>query len=238
MKPRALIPVISLAPMTLARTRLTVALLALGALSHAQPRPSPRAPAANPAPVTLDALLARFRALPGLSARFHEEKRIQLLVAPLVSEGTLDYAPPSRMVRRTTSPAPSTALIDGAQLRFSDGSGQQSLDMNAMPVVRQFVDSLVAVVAGDRAALERAYAMDFRVPDAAQPERWTLTLRPRAPALQRVFREVALRGDGVALSAMTVRETNGDETETTFRDVNPARRYTAEERSRVFRLDP
>lgn len=223
-----------------ARTRLALALLCLAPLAGAQPRaaPAPRPDAGRAAPITLDALLARFRALPGLSARFREEKRIQLLAAPLVSEGTLDYAPPSRMVRRTASPAASTALIDGAQLRFSDGNGQQSLDMNTMPVVRQFVDSFLAVFAGDRAALERAYLMEFRATDAASPERWSLTLRPRAPALQRVFREVALRGDGVALSSMLVRETSGDETETTFREVNHARRYTAEEQSRVFRLDP
>lgn len=219
-------------------TRLAAALVLFGASAHGQPRTPPRPAAPQVAPVTLDALLTRFRALPGLSARFREEKRIQLLVAPLVSEGTLDFAPPSRMVRRTTSPAPSTALIDGAQLRFSDGNGQQALDMNAMPVVRQFVDSFLAVVAGDRGALERTYAMEFRVPDAALPDRWTLTLRPRVPALQRVFREIALRGDGVALSALILRETNGDETETTFREVNAARRYSPEERARVFRIDP
>ena len=214
---------------------LALALLALSPAASAQPRaPTPPRPAA----LTLDGLLARFRAIPGLSARFREEKRIQLLAAPLVSEGTLDYAAPGQMVRRTTSPAPSVALIEGAQLRFSDGNGQQSLDMNAMPVVRQFVDSFLALVAGDRASLERAYAMEFRAPDPAAPDRWALTLRPRAPALQRVFREVVLRGEGVALAEMVLRETSGDETVTTFRDVNAARRFSPDERARTFRIDP
>jgi outer membrane lipoprotein-sorting protein len=216
--------------------RALLCLPLLAAPAAAQPRPGP--PAARRAAITLDAVLARFRALTGLSARFREEKRIALLAAPLVSEGTLDYAPPGRMVRRTTSPAPSVALIDGARLRFRDEGGEQTLDMAAMPVVRQFVDSFLAVVAGDRAALERAYAIDFRAPDPAATERWSLTLTPRAPALQRVFREIALEGEGVALRSLTLRETNGDASVTTFSDVNTARVFAPDEAARVFRVAP
>ncbi len=161
---------------------------------------------------------------------------MQLLAAPLVSEGTLDYAPPSRLVRRTVTPAPTTVLIEGSHLRFGDGHGEQSIDMNATPVVRQFVDSFLALVAGDRAALERSYELDFRVPDAHHPDAWELTLRPRVAAVQRVFRDITLRGTGVALDAMTLRETSGDETSTRFTDVDSARRYSADEIARVFRL--
>lgn len=232
------------------RSRLVVSLVVCAQVVVAQPRrrrppqrptppPAVAAPTAPPAaPVTLDALLQRFAAAPGLSARFREEKRVQLLAAPLVSEGTLHYAPPSRLVRHTTSPTPATVLIDGAQLRFGDAHGQQSLDMNATPVVRQFVDSFLAVVAGDRAALERSYELDFRVPDATRPEAWELTLRPRAAAVQRVFRDILLRGRGVALESMRLREASGDETATTFTDVDPARRYTADEIARTFRIAP
>lgn len=233
------------------RSALALSLVALSALASSQPRRPPRtrptrtpvtapvAPAAPvAAPVTLDALLRRFAAVPGLHARFREEKRVQLLAAPLVSEGTLDYAPPSRLVRRTATPAPSTVLIEGSHLRFGDGRGEQSIDMNATPVVRQFVDSFLALVAGDRAALERSYEIDFRVPDAQRPEAWTLTLRPRVATIQRVFRDIELRGAGVILDAMTLRETSGDETSTRFTEVDAARRYAPDEAARVFRLSP
>lgn len=227
------------------RSALALALVALSSHGAAQPRRAPRRPVAPPvvaapvaAPVTLDALLRRFAAVPGLSARFREEKRVQLLAAPLVSEGTLDYAPPSRLVRHTTSPAPATVLIEGSQLRFGDGRGAQSIDMNATPLVRQFVDSFLALVAGDRAALDRSYDMDFRVPDAQRPDAWELTLRPRVAAIQRVFRDIRLQGNGVVLAAMTLRETSGDETATTFTAVDAARRYTADEALRVFRIAP
>ncbi len=230
------------------RSALALSLVALSALASSQPRRPPRNRPPRPpvtapvapvaAPVTLDALLRRFAAVPGLHARFREEKRVQLLAAPLVSEGTLDYAPPSRLVRRTATPAPSTVLIEGSHLRFGDGRGEQSIDMNATPVVRQFVDSFLALVAGDRAALERSYEIDFRVPDAQRPEAWTLTLRPRVATIQRVFRDIELRGAGVILDAMTLRETSGDETSTRFTEVDAARRYAPDEAARVFRLAP
>lgn len=215
------------------RTLLSLSLLlALPAPLAAQPRP----PAATPAPaITLDALLRRFRALPGLSCRFREEKRMALLAAPLVSQGTLEYAAPGRMVRRTITPAPSVALIEASRLRFRDEGGEQTLDLDAMPVVRQFLESFMALVAGDRAALERHYTPEFR---AESPTRWGLTLRPRSPALARVFRDISLSGDGVTLSTLRVREASGDESVTTFTDVDVTRRYSPAEATRVFRLAP
>ncbi|MEZ4392258.1 MAG: outer membrane lipoprotein carrier protein LolA [Polyangiales bacterium] len=212
--------------------RCLTLLLTLPAPLAAQPRPPAAAPAST---LTLDELLRRFRALPGLSCRFREEKRMALLAAPLVSRGTLEYAAPGRMVRRTQSPAPSVALIEGARLRFLDEGGEQSLDLDAMPVVRQFLESFMALVAGDRAALERHYAPVFH---AEAPTRWSLTLRPRSPALARVFREISLAGDGVTLSTLTVREASGDESVTTFSEVDVARRYSPAEAARVFRLAP
>ncbi len=228
---------------------LLPALLALAAAAHAQPR-RPRGPRRPPvvtapvpappptpaaAPMTLDVLLRRFAAIPGLRARFREEKRVALLAAPLVSEGTIHYAPPGRLARHTTSPAPATVLIEGAQLRFSDGRQTTAIDMGAQPVVRQFVDSFLALVAGDGEALGRSYEMSL-APDPARPEAWALTLRPRAPAVQRALRDIVLRGTGVALESMLLREASGDETSTTFREVDAAHRYAPEEAARVFRI--
>lgn len=185
-------------------------------------------------PPTLEALLAHFASTPGLHARFHEEKRLSVLAVPLVSDGTLDFAPPGRLVRRTTSPDVSVVLVDGRELRFGDARGQQRIDLDAQPVVRQFIDGFVAIVAGDRAALDRTYASEFR-PGAG--DAWELTLRPRSGPVQRAFRDIVLRGHGFLLERMTIRETNGDETATTFSEIDDARRYTPAEAARLFRLD-
>lgn len=202
-------------------------------------QPAPRAPDASArAALTLDALLTRLAASPGFEARFREEKRIALLAAPLVSEGEIRYAAPARFVRRTTSPAPAVMLLDGRDLRTGDGRTADRMDLDANPVVRQFVDGFMAVVRGDRAALERSYTLAFRLTDPARPTAWELTLTPRSDALRRVIRDLRLRGDDVSLASMTVHEASGDESETVFTQVNPSRRYSPVELARYFRLAP
>jgi hypothetical protein len=194
--------------------------------------PTPGVAPTTPA-LTLAALMGRFAALPGLSARYHEERRMALLAVPLRSEGTLDYAPPSRLLRRTTAPTASFVLIRGGQLQFGDERRRQQIDLAATPAARQFVDSFLGLVAGDQRALERAYEMEFRA-HAAHPEGWELTLRPRLSATSQIIDRIVLRGVGVLVDRMALRETNGDETLTVFTQVNVQRRYSPEEIVRIF----
>jgi len=196
------------------------------------------AEAAGPS-LSLDALLARFRAIPGLFARYREEKHVALLAAPLVNEGTVHYAPPRRLARHALTPSPSSVVFDGTTLRFGDGRSEQRVDVGANPVVRAFVDSFLLVLAGDRAALERTFVVDFRAGDATHPgERWELSLVPRDPALLAILREVRFAGDGVVVAQMRIREASGDEGITTFHDVDAAHRYSAAEAALVFRIPP
>jgi outer membrane lipoprotein-sorting protein len=217
----------------------TLALVVLlGAVSHTESPAfaSDKAPPGAPAPLTLDGLLARFRAIPGLFAHYREEKHIALLAQPLVSEGTVHFAPPRRIARHTTTPSPSSVVYDGSTLRFGDGTSEQRIDVGASPVVRAFVDSFVDVLAGDRAALDRTFVVDFRAADAAHPERWQLSLVPRSPELLGILREVTFAGDGVVVARMVIREASGDEGVTTFSGVDAAHHYTSAEAARVFRV--
>jgi hypothetical protein len=191
-------------------------------------------------PVTIDNLLARFRGIVGLSARFHEEKHIAMLAQPLVSEGTVHYAPPGKLARHTLTPSASSVVLDGTTLRFGDATSERSIDTGTSPVVRAFVDSFLAVLAGDRAALERSFVLDFHTPGAgSQPaggQRWELGLTPRDASLAHIIREIRFTGDGLVLSQMRIREATGDEGITTFSDVDTAHRYSPAEADRVFRL--
>lgn len=211
-------------------------------------RPAPEgatggATAANGAdtgPLTLDGLLARFRAMPGLLARYREENHIALLAAPLVSEGTVHYAPPRRIARHARTPAPSSVVFDGSVLRFGDASGEQRIDVGANPVVRAFIEVFVDVLAGDRVELEKTFAVTYRAGEAAHAgypaDRWDLSLVPRAPALLAILREVRIAGRGTVVSEMHIVEASGDEGVTTFSDVDAAHRYSTAEAARVFRV--
>lgn len=216
----------------LAITAALVAATAFAAPHVASPVYAQPPPQQGAAP-TLDQLLARFRGVEGMELRFREEKRIALLSVPAVSEGTVHYLRPGRLVRRVTSPSPQVVLIEGDQLRMTQGGRTERIDLAAQPVVRSFVDTFSELLRGDRAALERTYRVAFAPGEGG---RWTLALTPRAAPLDRFLREIRFEGTGTALETMVMTEVSGDVTTTTFRDVDTARRYSAPEIARIFSL--
>jgi outer membrane lipoprotein-sorting protein len=183
--------------------------------------------------MTRTSLLARLKQVPGLSAKFREEKRIELLVAPLVSKGTLHYVPPGRLARHTLEPAKHTVLIDRGKLTVGDANGRQELDLHANPVIRLLVEGFVKVLAGDGEALMRTYDVRF---EAGEGRTWTMVLRPKVAPLDKLVQSITFRGEDVVIHAMETVEVGGDVTLTTFTDVDTNRKYNAEELRRIFRL--
>jgi hypothetical protein len=213
-----------------------VAALSLAAPAWAETaKAPPKAPAlaAVSAP-KLDELLAQWKRSPGLYAKFRDEKHLAMLDAPLVSEGTIHFAPPQRLSRRTETPIASVLVIDGNKLSFGDANGAESMDLGTNPVARLFVDSFVKLLEGDRAGLEKM----FRVELAARAGGgWKMTLVPRLAPMDKVIKEMVIvgTGAGTTLSEMDVRETSGDWTHTVFTAVDVNRKYTPAEIERLFR---
>ncbi len=236
----------------LARRLVTVAAVTVvgvtAAPSHATGPTSPAGPTTptvgtTPAPAAaldprLGPLLERFAAMSGLSARFREEKHMALLAVPLVNEGVLYFAPGGRLARHVTAPAPATVLIDGGTLRYADAGGSETLSLTQNPALQLFVDSFLKIFAGEREALLRIYSLSFHVdPEVdGQPARWHLQLRPRVAPLTHIVDRVELVGRDIILESMRVVEVGGDETITSFSQVDPQRRFTAEELAALFRL--
>ena len=187
---------------------------------------------ASAQPPTLDGLLSSFSSIPGLSASFREEKRIALMALPIRSEGRIYYTP-GRLLRTTSSPSESRALINAQELTIRSGDTREVIALRDNPVVAGFVGSIRHVLSGDRRALEAAYDLSFET----SGESWVLTMRPRNADLRRFLREMVLEGEGVRLMRMRMREVSGDETTTEFFDVDVTQRYAPDEIRRLFRVD-
>lgn len=188
-------------------------------------------PAAADNQSELSKLLARFSAIPGLSARFREEKRIALLIKPIVSQGAVYFAAPKKFARHVDRPERSRFVIDESQLRIVDASGTRSISLDSHPVLRIIVGTFVQVLSGDRQALERSYRVAFKGTAAGQ---WSMTLKPKNKALSGVLEQVSIKGREAIVDRMEIRENNGDRTVTTFFDVNISRRFSAAEQKRLF----
>jgi outer membrane lipoprotein-sorting protein len=221
-----------------------VAALGAPAAAAAPPTGKPAKPAADnkpadKAPASIDALLAGLSKAPGLYARFREEKHITLLQQPLVSEGHIYFAPPARFARHTEKPIASTMIIDGNNLQFGNADGQESVNLGTNPVARLFADAFVMLLSGNRAGLEKIFKMELAPKPggaAGAAGEWTLVLTPRVAPMDKMIKALELRGRGLNLNELDVRESSGDWTRTTFTNVDLDRRYSAAEQAKFFTL--
>jgi outer membrane lipoprotein-sorting protein len=177
-------------------------------------------------------LLTAFARMPGLEAKFREEKQLALLAKPLTSEGTLYFAHPDLLLRRVERPSRSEVLIAHDTLRVRDQAGEQALDLRARKDLRPFIESLTWILAGNEAALRKLYAVEFVPAGPAAP--WQLVLKPKAEPLSRLIAELRIQGRGLRVSQIEVRETNGDKTLTHILEANPERKFSAKERETLF----
>jgi hypothetical protein len=209
------------------------AVAAPGKTAPAAAKTTAAKPADEKAPADVDALLAGLSKAPGLYARFREEKHITLLQQPLVSEGSLYFTPPARFARRTEKPIASTMIIDGNQLQFGNADGQESMNLGTNPVARLFADAFVMLLSGNRAGLEKIFTMQLTPKSGGE---WKLLLTPRVSPMDKMIKEMELRGRGLNLNELDVREASGDWTRTSFSEVDLNRRYTAAEQAKFFTL--
>jgi len=204
---------------------IAAVLLSLAASSIAQ---------STNAPIELQTLLSAFAKMEGLEAKFVEEKRMQLLKAPLVSEGRLYFVRPGYLLRRIDAPQPSKVLITPTTLTVDDGTAQQVIDLEARQDVRSFVGSFVSLLAGDEDALTAAYRIRIR---KLEIRRWRMELAPKASPLSEIISKVWVTGTGLSVAEIHVFDTNGDEAITRMSDVNPNRRFDASERKALFGIE-
>jgi outer membrane lipoprotein-sorting protein len=195
-------------------------------VSPGESAPSPLAEGTK----TLDGLLEAFRKSPGVSARFTEEKHISLLKKPLKSEGALYFMAPDKLARHTEKPKRSVILLEGNDLRISDGKGVRTVDLAKNAAVAALVRSFVHLLRGDRAVLEKDFKVDFTDRGGS----WLLELTPKTAPLSNLVTAIRVTGQGLVLSDMTVAEPNGDSTVTRFSEVNTARRFTEAEKKQLF----
>jgi hypothetical protein len=190
----------------------------------------------------LEGLIARFKAMPGFSARFEDEKQIALLARPLRSAGSLHFVPPSLLIRRVDDP-PSLLRVESERLVFSDARGSESLDLGANAVARAFAHTFTDVLAGDLEQLRESYEIEFR-PETTAPDptadrgldtAWKIEMTPRDPGLARAIAGLSLRGHGLILLDLVVREASGDSTLTRFAQVDAGRHFDDADIARLLR---
>ncbi len=206
----------------------TACLLVSALLASAPGQDSP-----HERPKTAQALLERLAKIQGLEAHFVEEKHLALLAIPLKSSGSLYVMRPGHLARIIEKPERSQLTITPDELRMSDREGTEVLDLRQNDEVRVFVTSIMRVFLGDRKNLERSYDMLFEL-DATDRLAWSLRLTPKKKPLSQMLRTLELRGKGNSIARIELVEPNGDRTVTTIVEADSKRRFSDDEKLRLF----
>jgi Outer membrane lipoprotein carrier protein LolA-like len=137
---------------------------------------------------------------------FVEKKFIALLDRPVESSGELLYEAPDRLEKKTLEPKPESLVLEGGSISVQRGRHHYVLDLRQYPQVLPFIESIRATLAGDRAALERVFRVDF----AGSFDRWTLRLAPLDAQLAKTVKRIHIEGEKDLIHSVEIQEADGD----------------------------
>ncbi len=127
----------------------------------------------------------------------------------------MSYDAPDRLEKRTLKPRPETLLLEGGVLTVEKGHSRRVVDLHAYPQILPFIESIRATLAGDRAALERVFRVDF----AVDGDRWTLILVPLDRQVAKNVARVQIAGSGDQLRRIEIFQADGDRSLMTLRPI-------------------
>ena len=161
----------------------------------------------------LDAIFAKLAARQHGHVEFIEQHFIAMLDRPTESSGELRYDAPDHLEKRTLAPRAETMTLQGDTLLIERGKMHRTVDMRSYPQVLPFIESIRATLAGDRAALDRLFTLEF----AGGLPRWTLTLVPRDAHIKRSVSQVRIDGAQDQLLKVEIKQADGDRSLMTLR---------------------
>jgi hypothetical protein len=185
----------------------------------AAPDPAARSPAeaqtvAAPPPSTqLDALLAKLARPTPAQTPFVELRGSALLKQPQRLQGRLQQPDADTLVREVMTPFHERTTIRAENVlieRYDNGSNKprtRKFSLRRAPELEGLLSSFTALLRGDRALLEKNYAV--QMDNGAS---WKLQLTPRDPRLLKRVSGITLRGRGNALECMQLNQPDGQRT--------------------------
>ena len=157
-------------------------------------------------PPAFDELLQLLAARRHGHVTFTEMQHLAMLDRPLQSSGELLYEAPDRLEKRTLKPKAQTLILEHGVLTARRGQRTHVMELRDYPQVVPFVESIRATLAGDRAALERFFRVQFDGTLAA----WTLLLVPVDATLAGAVKDIRIEGERDAVRTVEIRQSDGD----------------------------
>jgi Outer membrane lipoprotein carrier protein LolA-like len=162
--------------------------------------------AATSQPAEYEQLLRLLAARRHGHVTFTEVQQLAILDRPLESSGELLYEAPDRLEKRTLKPRAETLVLEHGVLTAHRGHRTHVMALRDYPQVAPFIESIRATLAGDGAALERLFRVEFD----GNLAHWSLLLVPTDAKLAGAVREVRIEGERDAIRSVEIRHRDGD----------------------------
>jgi hypothetical protein len=167
----------------------------------------PPAVSASTAPAAQAVIVALAQPAPARTA-FAEARFLQVLERPLVVSGELAWLGGEQLQRRVEHPQQETATIaNGEVTQQRAGRSPRHFSLKRAPQLQVLLDSFVALLSGDAARLQQAFAIQHT---GAATGAWVLTLTPRDPQVAKTVASITIDGVGKESRCLRVQEADGD----------------------------
>ncbi len=138
---------------------------------------------------------------------FVEVRDSPLLKTPLRLSGEYRRPREDTLVREVRSPYRETTTLRAGEATIArDGKAPRTFSLSRAPELASLQNSFGALLAGDRAGIQRVY----RATAQGNRARWTLTLAPKDKALAARVRDITLFGQGAELRCIETRPVKGE----------------------------
>jgi hypothetical protein len=142
----------------------------------------------------------------GGKAKFVEKKYISLLDKPVISTGEMTYTAPDKLEKRTLTPKIETLLLDKDILSIEREKQKLSINLANQPEALAFVDSIRGTLSGNRAALEKNYALYL----SGNADKWVLTLLPSDQKIAAIVLRIIVSGQKNQVRNIEYLQADGD----------------------------
>lgn len=142
----------------------------------------------------------------GGKVKFVEKKYVSLLDKPVISTGEMSYWAPDRLEKRTLTPKVETLSLDKETLSIEREKQKLSINLANQPEALAFVDSIRGTLSGNRAALEKNYALHL----AGNSDKWVLTLLPSDQKIAALVLRITVSGNKNLIRSIEYLQADGD----------------------------
>jgi hypothetical protein len=150
-------------------------------------------------------LMAALAARGSGDATFTEQRYVPALDAPVQSSGTLRFVAPDRLEKHTLTPRADSLVLAGEQLTLRQGQRTLSLALTDLPDNGLAIASLRGTMAGDLAALRRAWSITLH----GERRIWTLSLTPLSASIAQYIEVVRIQGRQDQIDRIEIRQADG-----------------------------